>query len=151
MNFCLFALVSVVTHGLSPVAVSGCYSLLCCMDFSCCRAQDLGTWASVVAVCRCSCSVACEIFPDQGLNPCRLHWQADSHPLYNQGSPPNEIVLKEVIRISDTVFSIFLIRLTCELHFWSGWAWKTQLASLGSVNLRFGSISSLIVSAGNRI
>ena len=25
-----------------------------------------------------SCSAACGIFPDQGLNPCPLHWQADS-------------------------------------------------------------------------
>ena len=27
------------------------------------------------------------IFPDQGLNPCPLHWQADSQPLRHQGSP----------------------------------------------------------------
>ena len=25
-----------------------------------------------------SCSAACGIFPDQGSNPCPLHWQADS-------------------------------------------------------------------------
>ena len=35
-----------------------------------------------------SCSAACGIFPDQGSNPCPLHWQADSQPLCNQGSPP---------------------------------------------------------------
>ena len=34
-----------------------------------------------------SCSVACGIFPDQGSNPCPLHWQADSQPLHHQGSP----------------------------------------------------------------
>ena len=34
-----------------------------------------------------SCSVACGIFPDQGLNPCPPHWQADSYPLHHQGSP----------------------------------------------------------------
>ena len=34
-----------------------------------------------------SCSVACKIFPDQGLNLCLLHWQADSYPLSHQGSP----------------------------------------------------------------
>ena len=33
------------------------------------------------------CSVACGIFPDQGSNPCPLHWQADSQPLHHQGSP----------------------------------------------------------------
>ena len=34
-----------------------------------------------------SCSAACGIFPDQGSNPCPLHWQADSQPLCYQGSP----------------------------------------------------------------
>ena len=33
------------------------------------------------------CSTACGIFPDQGLNSCPLHWQADSQPLAHQGSP----------------------------------------------------------------
>ena len=33
-----------------------------------------------------SCSAACGIFPDQGSNPCPLHWQADSQPLRCQGS-----------------------------------------------------------------
>ena len=27
------------------------------------------------------------IFPTQGLNPCLLHWQAESLPLYRLGSP----------------------------------------------------------------
>ena len=31
--------------------------------------------------------MACGIFPDQGSNPCPLHWQADSQPLRHQGSP----------------------------------------------------------------
>ena len=34
-----------------------------------------------------SCSAACGIFPDQGSNPCPLHWQTDSQPLRHQGSP----------------------------------------------------------------
>ena len=42
---------------------------------------------SVVAVHGPSCSAACGIFPDQGTNPCPLHWQADSQPLCHQGSP----------------------------------------------------------------
>ena len=33
------------------------------------------------------CSAACRIFPDQGSNPCPLHWQVDSSPLRHQGSP----------------------------------------------------------------
>ena len=32
-------------------------------------------------------SAACGILPDQGSNPCPLHWQADSQPLSHQGSP----------------------------------------------------------------
>ena len=34
-----------------------------------------------------SCSAACGILPDQGSNPCPLHWQADSQPLRHQGIP----------------------------------------------------------------
>ena len=42
---------------------------------------------SVVVAQGPSCSAACGIFPDQGSNPCPLHWQADSQPLRHQGSP----------------------------------------------------------------
>ena len=41
--------------------------------------------ASVVAH-GLSCLAACGNFPDQGLNPCPLHWQVDSYPLYHQRS-----------------------------------------------------------------
>ena len=34
-----------------------------------------------------SCSLVYGIFSDQGSNPCPLLWQADSQPLYYQGSP----------------------------------------------------------------
>ena len=34
-----------------------------------------------------SWSAACGISPDQGWNPCLLHWQVDSFPLSHQGSP----------------------------------------------------------------
>ena len=42
---------------------------------------------SVVVAHGPSCSAACGIFPDQGSNPCPLHWQVDSQPLRHQGSP----------------------------------------------------------------
>ena len=42
---------------------------------------------SVAVVHGLSCSTACGIFPDQGSNPCPLHWQEDSSPLRHQGSP----------------------------------------------------------------
>ena len=35
---------------------------------------------SVVVVCGLSCSEAYRIFPGQGLDLCRLHWQAESYP-----------------------------------------------------------------------
>ena len=44
-----------------------------------------------------SCSVACGIFPDQGSNPCPLHWQAGSQPLRHQGSPISFFLLNPEI------------------------------------------------------
>ena len=52
-----------------------------------CRAQALGSQASGAVVYRLSCSATCGIFPDQGLNLCPQHWQADPCPLGHQGSP----------------------------------------------------------------
>ena len=42
---------------------------------------------SVIVAHGPSCSTACGILPDQGSNPCPLHWQADSQPLRHQGRP----------------------------------------------------------------
>ena len=44
-----------------------------CGDFSCWGTHALGVLASVIVAHRLSCSEACGIFPDQGLNPCPLH------------------------------------------------------------------------------
>ena len=92
INLFIFGLhwVFIAVHGLSLVAGA---SLHCsvrashCGGFSCCRAWALGTRASVVVAHGSSCSAACGIFPDQGSNPCPLHWQADSQRLRHQGSP----------------------------------------------------------------
>ena len=46
-----------------------------------------GVRASVVVVHWLSCSAACGIFLDQGLNTHLLHWQVDSLPLSHQGNP----------------------------------------------------------------
>ena len=53
-----------------------------------------------------SCSVARGIFPDQGSNPCALHWQADSQPLRHQGSPCKEF-LKVKFRVFTFEFLLF--------------------------------------------
>ena len=53
-----------------------------------------------------SCSVACGIFPDQGLNPSPLHWQADSQPLRHQGSPQLTFKMVILFHISHAVVFI---------------------------------------------
>ena len=45
---------------------------------------------NLVVVHGLSCPKACEIFPDQGSNPCSLHWQVDSQPL-TTGNPGGDI------------------------------------------------------------
>ena len=79
-------------RGLSLVAASGGHSSSQCAGLS--LSRPLLLWStgsrragSVVVEHRPSCSAACGIFPDQGSNPCPLHWQADSQPLCHQGSP----------------------------------------------------------------
>ena len=52
---------------------------------------------SVVVAHGLSCSTACGIFPDQGSNPCPLHWQADSQPLRHQGSPSNCLLMAFIL------------------------------------------------------
>ena len=46
-------------------------------------ASELQSTGSIVVLCGLRCSMARESFPDQGSNPCLLHWQADSLPLSN--------------------------------------------------------------------
>ena len=79
-------------RGLSLVAASGDHSSSRCAGLSLSRPvllQSTGSRraGSVVVAHGPSCSATCGIFPDQGSNPCPLHWQADSHPLCHQGSP----------------------------------------------------------------
>ena len=84
--------VFVSVRGLSPVTASGGHSSLRCAGLSLSRPLLLRSTGSrragsVVVAHGPSCSVACGILPDQGSNPCPLHWQADSQPLRHQGSP----------------------------------------------------------------
>ena len=79
-------------RGLSQVVASGGHSSSRCAGLSLSRPLVLRSTSSrrvgsVVVAHGPSCSVACGIFPDQGSNPCPLHWQADSQPLRHQGSP----------------------------------------------------------------
>ena len=84
--------VFVSVQGLSLVTASGGHSSSRCAGLS--LSRPLLLWStgsrhtgSIVVAHGPSCSAACGIFPDQGSNPCPLHWQADSQPLRHQGSP----------------------------------------------------------------
>ena len=84
--------VFVSVRGLSLVAASGGHSSSRCAGLSLLRLLLLRSTGSrradsVIVAHGPSCSAACGIFPDQGSNPCPLHWQADSQPLRHQGSP----------------------------------------------------------------
>ena len=84
--------VFVSVRGLSLVVASGGHSSSRCVGLS--LSRPLLLWStgsrragSVIVAHGPSRSAACGIFPDQGSNPCPLHWQADSQPLHHQGSP----------------------------------------------------------------
>ena len=49
--------------------------------------------SSLVVVHGLSCPAAREIFLDQGLDTCLLHWQADSLPLRHQENPADVIFM----------------------------------------------------------
>ena len=83
----------------SLVAASGTFSLVAVHRLLMLQSIGSRAWTSVVAVPGLkntgssvvaqglTCSNACDIFLDEGLNLCLLHWQADSLPLDHQGSP----------------------------------------------------------------
>ena len=84
--------VFVSVRGPSPAAASGGHSSSRCAGLSPSRPLPLRSTGSrragsVIVAHGPSCSAARGIFPDQGPNPCPLHWQADSQPLRHQGSP----------------------------------------------------------------
>ena len=89
----LFMSVLVVSaRGLPLVAASGGRSSSRCVGLSLSwplllRSTGSRRAGSVIVAHGPSCSAACGIFPDQGSNPCPLHWQADSQSLCHQGSP----------------------------------------------------------------
>ena len=84
--------VLVSVRGLSPVAASGGHSSSRCAGLSLSRplllqSTDSRHAGSATVAHGPSRSTARGIFPDQGSNPCPLHWQADSQPLSHQESP----------------------------------------------------------------
>ena len=93
--------VLVSVRGLSPVAASGGHSSSRCPGLSLSRPLLLRSTGSrcagsVVVAHGPSRSAACGILPEQGLNPCPLHWQADSQPLRHQGSPRDGFLTRKL-------------------------------------------------------
>ena len=83
LRFCVRAFSSCVKWGPLFIAVRGPLIIVASL------LQSTGSRCagSVILAHGPSCSAARGIFPDQGSNPCPLHWQADSQPLRHQGSP----------------------------------------------------------------
>ena len=116
-------------RGLSLVAASGGHSSSRCagLSLSCpllLRSTSSSRAGSVVVAHRPSCSAACGIFPDQGSNPCPLHWQADSQPLRHQGSPVKLFLLEgtkyvsrsdHILSLFEFLFSVFSLLTTLEV------------------------------------
>ena len=63
---------------------------------------------SVVVAQGLRCSAACGIFPDQGSNPCPLHWQAGSQPLLHQGSPCISLCVDVLLILLDEYLGVEL-------------------------------------------
>ena len=74
LHCCVWAFSSWGEQGLLFVAVCGLFLAMASLV----AAHGLQNVGSVVVAHGLSHSVTCGIFPDQGLNPCPLHWQVDS-------------------------------------------------------------------------
>ena len=101
-------------RGLSLVAASGGHSSLRCAGLSVSRPPLLWSTGSrragsVVAAHGPGRSAACGIFPDQGLNPCPLHWQADSQPLRHQGSPQCAFNMNLLLSLDKSILDIICL------------------------------------------
>ena len=102
--------VFVSVRGLSLVVASGGHSSSWCAGLSLLQPHLLRSTGSrragsVIVAHGPSCSAACGLFPDQGSNPCPLHWQADSQPLRHQRSPE----LCSYVGITQTHWASFLL------------------------------------------
>ena len=129
--------VFVSVRGLSLVAASGGHSSSRCAGLSLSQPlllQSTGSRraGSVIVAHGPSCSAACGIFPDQGSNPCPLHWQADSQPLRHQGSPH---------------FKYFWVLTLLDYLVVLNWKLRLTLASVTPCSPAFPSLSQCLLQA----
>ena len=106
--------------GLSLVAASGGPSSSRCTGLSLLRPLLLRSTGSrragsAIVAHGPSCSAACGIFPDQGSNPCPLHWEADSQPLRHQGSPCLLVVCSGFLHLCSSVILVYNFLFLCYL------------------------------------
>ena len=73
-----------------------------CDDFSCCWAPAPGHRGFSSCVWGLRCSAASGLFPDQGSNPCPMHWQMDSYPCTTRDIPQSSQL--EGVRKSKCIF-----------------------------------------------
>ena len=120
-------------RGLSLVAASGGHSSSRCVGLSLSqplllRSTGSRRAGSAIVAHGPSRSAACGIFLDQGLNPCPLHWQADSQPLRHQGSPFCFLLSENVITSPSYLKDIFTGYFK-NTSFWALWFLMTDLQS----------------------
>ena len=70
--------------------------------------------------------MACGIFPDQGSNPCPLHWEADFSPLDHQGRP-DDVLKDQILSLSSVLGVAFSLRL--EILLGTGGLWCPEIRS----------------------
>ena len=123
---------------LSPDAASGGRSSSRCTGLSLSQPLPLRSTGprragSAVVAHGPSRSVACGIFPDQGSNPCPLHWQADSQPLRHQGSP---ILFKyEFLTHQNDVTSPHTYTKDLENHEQNYWNKRIEILNYGNIKI----------------